>query len=69
MKRRPFEEGWDAGVRGYSDPRVICPYQKQTAEWKEWHKFYFWGKELHDASAEKQKTLFAKLAKRLGVDA
>ena len=40
MKRTPFEEGWDAGIRGYKDPRVICPYEKMTKEWRDWHSFY-----------------------------
>ena len=65
MNRRPFEEGWDAGLRGYSDPRVICPYEKQTAEWKEWHKFYTWGVQLLAASKPQKESFLARIIKEL----
>ena len=38
--RTPFEEGWDAGLRGYTDPSVICPYEEMTKEYRQWISFY-----------------------------
>lgn len=37
-KPLPFEEGWAAGLTG-TDPR-LCPFEKMTAEWREWHSFH-----------------------------
>ena len=64
--RRPFEEGWDAGLRGYSDPRVICPYDKQTKEHKEWHKFYSMAVEFRSAGKpEEGITMLERLRKAI----
>lgn len=35
---RPFEDGWAAGLIG-TDPR-LCPFEKMTAEWREWQSFH-----------------------------
>lgn len=66
MKRAPFEEGWDAGLRGYSDARVICPYEKMTKEYNEWHKFYAMATELRatcEGDYENKKGWLARLLK------
>ncbi len=34
----PFESGWVAGLTD-TDPR-LCPYEKGTAEWREWQSFH-----------------------------
>lgn len=34
----PFELGWVAGLIG-EDPR-LCPFEKTTAEWREWQSFH-----------------------------
>jgi hypothetical protein len=37
----PFELGFIAGLRGV-DPR-LCPFEKLTAEWREWQRFRGFG--------------------------
>lgn len=37
-KSTPFELGWVAGLTG-EDPR-LCPFEKTTAEWREWQSFH-----------------------------
>jgi hypothetical protein len=37
-KPTPFELGWVAGLTG-EDPR-LCPFEKMTAEWREWQSFH-----------------------------
>lgn len=49
-KPTPFEEGWVAGLTG-ADPR-LCPFEKMTAEWREWQSFH--GKAADYIHAAKQ---------------
>lgn len=40
-------DGYHAGIRG-DDPR-LCPYEKMSAEWKEWQMWHGWGTEIYIA--------------------